>query len=140
MGNGVSASFTSRRKLQQQTGHWGLELIGSKTSARILADIFPSVLVLKSGRWQEAGKEERWERLENDPTLNASAADRSSETANRRVVDDWLEAIEQKREPICSGRAAMKALEMVMAVYHAALSGRRMALPLNDRAHPLSSI
>ena len=50
--NGISASFTSRGKLQQQIGHWGLELIGSKTSARILADIVPDTQqnVLPAGR------------------------------------------------------------------------------------------
>jgi hypothetical protein len=49
-----------------------------------------------------------------------------------------LEAIEKKRQPVCSGFAGMKALEMIMAVYHAALSARRVPLPLADRTHPLS--
>jgi hypothetical protein len=31
----------------------------------------------------------------------------------------------------------MKALEMVMAVYHAALSGAQVKLPLAQRRHPL---
>ena len=136
---GVSATFTSRGKLKETVGHWGLELIGSKSTARILADIFPVVFLLKTGSWHEPGKTDKWERLEKDPTLNATAAERSSEIANKRVVDDWLEAIEKDREPICSGYAAMKALEMVMAVYQAALSGARVPLPLADRAHPLSS-
>ncbi len=135
--NGVNASFTSRAKLQGNIGHWGLELMGSKTTARILADICPTVFVLKAAPWQESGKTDHWERLENDPTLNASAIERSTDMANKRVVDDWLEAIEQNREPVCSGNAAMKALEMVMAVYHAGLSGQRAPLPLKERAHPL---
>jgi predicted dehydrogenase len=53
-------------------------------------------------------------------------------------VDDWLEAIRTNREPQCSGRDGMKAIEMVMAAYHAALSGKRIAFPLADRAHPLA--
>jgi len=134
---GVVASFTSRAKLQQAIGHWGLDLIGSKGAARILADIFPSVFVLKAGSWEPSGKADRWERMENDPTLNATAPERSTETANKRVVDDWLEAIEKNRMPVCSGYAAMKSLEMIMAAYQAALSGRRVALPPADRAHPL---
>jgi len=134
---GVVASFTSRAKLQQAIGHWGLDLIGSKGAARILADIFPSVFVLKAGSWEPSGKSDRWERIENDPALSAAAAERSTETANKRVVDDWLEAIEKNRMPVCSGYAAMKSLEMIMAAYQAALSGRRVALPPADRAHPL---
>jgi hypothetical protein len=33
----------------------------------------------------------------------------------------------------------MKALEMVMAVYHAGLSGARVTMPLSDRSHPLNA-
>jgi hypothetical protein len=40
---------------------------------------------------------------------------------------------------VCSGRNAMKSLEMIMAVYHAALSGSRAKLPLTDRTHPLEA-
>jgi len=137
---GVVASFTSRAKLQQTIGHWGLELIGSKCAARILADIFPSVFVLKAGSWEPSGKADRWERMENDPTLNATPAERSTETANKRVVDDWLEAIDKTRSPACSGHAAMKSLEMIMAVYQAALSERRVTLPLAVRPHPLKTV
>jgi predicted dehydrogenase len=136
-GGGIIASFTSRRKLQPNIGHWGLELIGSKRTARILADIFPTVFVLKASAWEESGKSDRWERMENDPTLNATAAERGTEMANKRVVDDWLEAIEKNRAPVCSGYAAMKSLEMIMAVYQAALAGGRVVLPLAVRAHPL---
>jgi predicted dehydrogenase len=136
--NGVSGSFTSRGRLQQQIGHWGLELIGSKTSARILADIFPAILVLKASQWKEPGKTDVWERMKDDPTLNATAAERSAEAANKRVAGDWLEAIEKNRQPACSGHAAMKSLEMVMAVCEAGLSGQRAALPLTNRAHPLA--
>jgi predicted dehydrogenase len=137
-GNGVTATFTSRAKLRQNVSHWGLELIGSKTNARIFADIFPQVFLLHAGTWEETGRNDRWQRLEGDPTIGADDRERGTELANKRVVDDWLEAIEKKRQPVCSGFAGMKALEMIMAVYHAALSARRVPLPLADRAHPLS--
>ncbi len=135
--NGVIANFTSRGKLRDQTGHWGIEMVGSKASVRILADICPTVYWSKPGKWEEAGKTDQWRRLENDPMLNATEAERGSVPANQRVVDDWLDAIKNNREPICSGRAATNALEMVMAVYHAGLSRTRVAMPLTDRSHPL---
>jgi predicted dehydrogenase len=135
--NGVIANFTSRGKLREHTGHWGIELIGSKASVRILADVYPTVYWSKPGKWEASGKTDQWRRLENDPRLNATEAERGFVPANQRVVDEWLDAIQQKREPVCSGRAAMKALEMVMAVYHAGLSGARVSMPLVDRTHPL---
>ena len=69
--------------------------------------------------------------------MRATAPERSTARANRRVVEDWLAAIRDDREPACGGRNAAKALEMVMAVYHAALGGCRVPLPLANRAHPL---
>ncbi|HTL16774.1 MAG TPA: Gfo/Idh/MocA family oxidoreductase, partial [Patescibacteria group bacterium] len=135
---GVTATFASRAKLRSTVEHWGIELIGSKATVRILADIFPMVYLLKSGKWEESGRTEHWQRLENDPALNATPAERGVAAANRRVAGDWLEAIQENREPICSGRAARQALEMVMAIYHAGLSGSRVALPLKDRTHPLA--
>jgi len=137
--NGVMGSFTSRKKLRQQTGHWGLELVGSKTSARVLADVFPAVHVLKPGKWDAAGRADQWQRLETDSGAKLSAEERGFGPANRRLVDDWLEAIRDNREPGCSGRNATKALELIMAVYQAALSGARAALPLTNRAHPLAA-
>ena len=134
----VNASFTSRGKLRERVGHWGLELIGSKTSARILADIAPAVYVQQVGTWDATGRTDQWRRWENDPFVNVTAAERGSGSANRRLVDDWLDAIENKRDPVCSGRNAMKALEMVMAVYQAALSASRVPLPLAERKHPLA--
>jgi predicted dehydrogenase len=131
---GVNATFNSRARMRDATGHWGIEFVGSKGSARILADISPRVMVMKPQAWSDAGRTDAWRPLER-------SADRGGESAaaNRRIVDDWLDAIRNDREPACSGRNAAAAVEMVMAVYRAALSGTRVPLPLKDRGHPLKS-
>ena len=137
--NGIFATFTSRAKLRETVGHWGIELIGSKGVVRILLDIFPAVFTLQSSGWKSDGKSDSWQPLKDDPTLKLSAEEKGFGPANRRVVDDWLTAIRQNREPSCSGRNGMKAVEMVMAVYQAGLSGRRIMFPLTDRKHPLAT-
>lgn len=137
--HGVDATFTSRAGIRDYSGHWGMELIGSRGAAYIAADIWPTVYALTPRPWQESGREQKWRRLPDDPTLNASPEDRSTEVANRRVVDDWLNGIRADRQPACSCENAAKALEMVMAPYHAALGGGRIALPLVDRRHPLNA-
>ena len=137
--SGVMACYTSRAALRQTVGHWGIELTGSKGVVRILMDVFPQVFRLDAGKWESTGKADRWLPLKDDPTLNFTAEERGFGPANRRVVDDWLEAIRTKREPACSGRDAMRALEMVMGVYQAGLSGKRVTLPLTDRRHPLAA-
>ena len=50
---------------------------------------------------------------------------------------DLLKAIEEGREPICSGANAAKAVEMAMGVYQAGLSGGKVEFPLKERRHPL---
>jgi hypothetical protein len=54
------------------------------------------------------------------------------------VVDDWLAAIRENREPACSGTNAAKAVEMTMAVWRAGLSGGRVMLPLVERTDALA--
>ena len=137
--NGVTGSFTSRGKLREQAGPWGLELIGIKGAAKLSANIPPLVFVLQSAGWKPDGKADEWRKLPDDPTLNVPAAAQGFTPANARLVDDWLDAIAKNRAPECSGHNAMKAVEMVMAVYQAALAAKRIAMPLTNRKHPLAT-
>lgn len=131
--DGINATFTSRAKMREFAGTWGIELIGSKGSARLLAEIVPQVLILKAGQWSPAGRTDVWQ----PPGAKPGAAGNTAE-ANKRIVDDLINAIQTDREPVCSGRNAAMAVEMVMSVYQAALSGARVKFPLADRRHPLS--
>jgi predicted dehydrogenase len=132
---GVNGTFGSRARMREMIGHWGIMLTGSKGVVRILTEVEPHVLVRKSsGDWQVTGRDDRWEPLGGTP----GSKENDFATQNRRVLDDLLDAIRTDREPTCSGRNAAKAVEMVMAVYAAALSGARVPLPLVDRKHPLA--
>jgi predicted dehydrogenase len=122
---GVNGSFTSRAKLHEMVPHWRLELIGTRGSAMILADIEPQVRVSKAGKSE-------WTSFED-----GGGGERGTAAANRRLAMDWLKAIEERREPTCSGANGAKAVEMVMAAYQAHLSGRRVELPLANREHSL---
>ena len=135
-GGGVNGTFTSRGRMAARSGHWGIELIGSKGSARILADIWPTVFVLSPSAWGPDGRQEAWVPLDGDPG-RAPKVDKSTTTANRRVVEDLIAAARENREPACGARNARWGIEMVMGVYQAALGGRRVAFPLEDRGHPL---
>jgi predicted dehydrogenase len=132
--NSVDATFTSRGRLRNTVGHWGIEFAGSEGRARILADITPRVFVMKPAAWTDAGRTEQWLPFKGD----RAAPPGDTADANRRVVDDWLDAIRTDKEPTCGARAAMKSLEMIMAVYHSAVAQARVTLPLKDRSHPLA--
>jgi predicted dehydrogenase len=127
---GVNATFTSAAKLRETVEHWGIEFFGSKGAARINCDIAPNVFVRRSTMWKPAGKTDAWEPV--DVSLV-----KSPPPHNLGPAGDWLDAIAKNREPECGGRNGAWAVEMVMGVYHAALSGKRVSFPLSVRSHAL---
>jgi predicted dehydrogenase len=129
---GVNATFTSTAALREAVGHWGIEFFGSKGVARINCDITPNIFVRRSTGWKADGKTDQW------APLDASFV-KSFPPPNPGPVGDWLDAIATNREPECSGHNGALAVEMVMAVYQAALSGRRVSFPLVERSHPLTA-
>ena len=137
MAKGVNVRFTSRAKNAAASGPWGMELVGTKGSVRLLSDIFPQVLWLQSGGVTLEGEVRSWRPRPGEPSATATVAERGFPAANRRVLDDWLAAIAENREPVCSGFAAMKSLEMIHAVFAAGIARRWMDLPLAERRHPL---
>jgi len=106
---------------------------------RLLNDPITQVFVSR----EEKGGADGWRRREWEPLspglAGAEALRGGQDLANRRVVDDWLSAIAEGREPACSGFAAMKSLEIIHAILRAGLTRGRVALPLSDRAHPLAA-
>jgi predicted dehydrogenase len=136
---GIHATFVSRAKNREPAGPWGMELVGSKASVKILTEMVPRIYRLKDGNWTAQGKTIEWQLWEQDPTLNWAESARGFAGANERVVNDWLAAITQDLEPVCSGYAGMRALEMVMAVFVAGLARDRVAFPMKNRQHPLSA-
>jgi predicted dehydrogenase len=136
---GIQATFVSRAKNKEPAGPWGMELVGSKASVKILTEMVPRIYSLKDEKWATQGKTREWRLWEQDPTLNWAESERGFAGANERVVNDWLTAITQDREPVCNGYAAMRALEMAMAVFAAGLARGRIMFPVQDRQHPLSA-
>jgi predicted dehydrogenase len=59
---------------------------------------------------------------------------------NNYLANDLLDAIEEDREPLTSGRSALAVTEVVQGVYASHFAdGRRLSIPLADRKHPLSA-
>lgn len=135
---GVNVHYTSRAKNAAAAGPWGMELVGTKGRARLLNDQHTQVFVERSAGKGIFGETREWVPLSPESAGPAVLAG-GQDAANRRVVDDWLAAIAENREPTCSGYAAMKALEMIHAVFAAGLSRGRVELPLKSRAHPLAA-
>jgi predicted dehydrogenase len=125
---GVVATFHSSQRLRQSLGSWGLEI--RTTTGVYLARMDGPPHVFTRQRSAPAPTKDftdAWTPLPH-PTDEELAV---------TPFKDWLSAVEQNREPLCSAANAAWAVEMVMAVYHAALSGKQVPFPLKDRGHPL---
>jgi predicted dehydrogenase len=131
---GVHGTFTSRARNRETAGHWGIELIGSKSAIRLLADIVPRVFVRSQTAWSDSGAKTEWSPMPWDKPPDFKPG---VDGANGRMLDDLLASIEKNQQPACSGLDATKAIEMAMAIYHAGLSRERITFPLKARGHPL---
>jgi len=129
--NSVTATFQSRAEAREHDGFWGLTLKGSKGSVRLSANIPPHVFILNSGADGA---------ITSTPYPEFPPAPKDGmQEGNQLVADDWLEAIAQNREPICSGRNAAWATEMVQSVFASALACAQLRFPLVQRQHPFDA-
>lgn len=129
MQNNVLLTYTSRGRLLAATKPYSMMFTGTKGKARVKLGF--------ALQWEfcPAGSDDMWEPFPGAP----ASANTSQEEANGWLVEDWLTSVRAggSAQPSCSGWNAMKAMEMVMAVFHAGLQRGRVALPLTDRNHPL---
>ena len=135
---GVNVHYTSRGRNAATAGPWGIEVVGSKGRMRLWNDVHTTAFVERGPEITPSGGTREWVPFESNPRESVSGA-AAQLSGNRRVVDDWLAAIAENREPLCSGQAAMKSLEMIHAIFAAGVSRGRVPLPLAERRHPLET-
>ena len=60
--------------------------------------------------------------------------------AHQQLIRDLLRSAEERRPPLAGARAAVTALEMMMAAYEFHFAGHRVSFPLTNRRHPLADL
>lgn len=140
MDSGVNVTFRSRVGLEKAAGPFGMEIVGSKGIIRLYSGAVPTLSILAAPSRGGVNRAETWVEW----TGGVAPADEATidgitgyDAAHRRVVRDWLLAIDENREPLGSGERALKAIEMAHGVFLAGLSGERIEFPLKQRNHPL---
>jgi predicted dehydrogenase len=140
MTSGVNVTFRSRVGLEKAAGLFGMEIVGSRGVVRLISGPIPTISLLADPNRNATTRTENWV----DWTGGVAPADEAQidgisgyDAAHRRVVRDWLLAIDEKREPLGSGERAMKAIEMAHGVFQSGLEGKRVEFPLLKRTHPL---
>ena len=87
-------------------------------------------------------RDERWEPLELDGYTPEGSEDMNERYiwAHQHLIRDLLRSAEERRPPLAGARAAVTALEMMMAAYESHFAGRRVSFPLTNRRHPLADL
>lgn len=140
MGSGVNVIYRSRVGIEKAAGPFGMEIIGSRGVMRLTSGVLPKLSLLAEPSRISTTRSEAWTDWNGgvEPSAEATFEGLTDyDAAHRRVVRDWLTAIEEKREPMASGERAMKAIEMAHGVFQSGLEGRRVDFPLVQRRHPL---
>jgi predicted dehydrogenase len=142
MASGVNVTFRSRAGLEKAAGPFGMEIIGSRGVMRLNSGAAPTLSLLAAPNRAATTRTENWVDWTGgvEPSAEAQVDGLTGyDSAHRRVVRDWLLAIDEKREPLASGERAMKAIEMAHGVFQSGVKGRRIDFPLARRTHPLTA-
>lgn len=140
MASGVNVTFRSRVGLEKAAGPFGMEIVGSRGVVRLNSGFAPRLSLLAQPNREATARTENWVNWTGgvEPSAEAEIDGLTGyDAAHRRVVRDWLLAIDEKREPQSSGKRAMKAIEMAHGVFQSGMEGKRVDFPLARRTHPL---
>ena len=140
MDSGINVTFRSRVGLEKPAGPFGMEIIGSRGIIRFTSGILPTMSLLAAPNRIATTRTENWKDWTGGVDVAAEGTVdelTAYEAAHRRVMNDWLRAIDEKREPLSSGERAMKAIEMAHGAFQAGIEGKRVEFPLVKRTHPL---
>ena len=140
MASGVDVTFRSRVGLEKAAGPFGMEIVGSRGVMRLKSGAVPTLSLLAAPDRSAAKRTENWVPWTGgvEPAAEAQIDGLSGyDAAHRRVVRDWLLAIDEKREPLASGERAKAAIEMAHGAFQSGLERKRVEFPLARRGHPL---
>jgi len=98
-----------------------LELTGSQGTAILEGDDLVSVDVIgESG----AAASPEASRSASAPPQNAASPVVSDVSPHRAVIEDFIRAVTERREPVCSGESGRRSVRVIEAIYESARSGR----------------
>ena len=131
--NDVSASYVDHRQGKFAAGGYSFEMLGSE--GRIICEM-SDAWWLPQTHYLPDGVYDRWERIppiypdHYDPKTGAIEDDYC-------FVDEYVAALDENRDHDCSGKEGLHVMEIMFGIFEAAMSGKRIDLPQENRDHPL---
>jgi len=132
--DGACGFFSSVKGAEGGGVRWGIDLFGTKGALTIRMGPIPEVRCIQSESWTETGEGQEWQPLPGSPKIGLPEGPVGH---YKVIVDDLIEAIEQNREPFTSVQSGRAAHEFIQAVWESQVSGGRVAMPAENRTHPL---
>jgi predicted dehydrogenase len=130
--SGIPLYFDSKKGTPAKGTPFGARLIGTKGVISLQIDEEPLAILERDGvktpiTTAGIGKPEP---IKDIKLVNGG---------HHGAVRDLLAAIDEKREPLCGPEAGRETVELTLAVFASfAAGGKKVALPLADRQHPLN--
>jgi len=142
LADGPIGYFASVREAGLKQPAFGLTIVGTAGAIHIRPDFVPHAYYRAAPLWRME-KDYPWREIGPEGLGSPPSrpdVDRAAERVawGRLTALDLLDAIADDREPETGMYAGGTTVEMVAAIYAAALSGRRVTLPLADRSSPLA--
>lgn len=130
---GVAGYFDSMKTSEPGT-RWGIDFHGNQGIVTVRADVVPKISWLDDPSWAPGISGKAWQPVPGLPDFKLG--DESRER-HKYIVDDWILAIEEGRQPAASLQDGRAAQEMIQAAFQSHFDGKRLSLPLEQRSHPL---
>jgi predicted dehydrogenase len=136
--NDISGFFGSHRAQEGKPSRFGLQIFGSRGVIEYLTGYLPAVYFLPDPGWSPGRSGAKWQKVTSagvgvPEPLGAGGIP----VGNIAAITDLIAAIEENRQPLCSVYEARSTIEMIMAIFESQRAGKPVALPLENRKHPL---
>jgi predicted dehydrogenase len=141
-GNGVPIYFESVKQAGNAAVGFGLQLIGTQGIIDLRMDQGVMAHHLAGNPFQPSHEPRAWQPISTGGIGIAEPLPDTPKQVSSHLltVRDLLGSIRENRAPLCSAADGRTVLEMTMGVFSSHVKGgARVALPLEDRRHPLAS-
>ncbi|GIX03377.1 MAG: 3-chlorobenzoate-3,4-dioxygenase dehydrogenase [Planctomycetaceae bacterium] len=136
---GVMGFFDSVRNAGQNSPRFTLQLLGTRGVIEVVPGYLEPAWWLDDPSWGTSRSRQRWIAITSaGPDQPEPLSGRGLHAGNLAAVDDLLQALEQRRLPLCSHLDGRAVVEMILAVFASHIRGGiAVELPLTQREHPL---
>ncbi len=136
----VLAYFATSRP-KEHGSRFGIQLLGSKGRIDMGTGWMPPAFLLADPTWRASSSGSRWVEISSaGPGKPETMGSNDLVAANRLIVADWIQAVENDTQPKVNLEDARGTVEMILATYASHIQKAPVSIPLRDRQrHPLET-